>query len=91
MERSFAFLGPYDTILKNSRSFREPNLIKDASLPEIEPAIYRYSGISYNTGSLTQLYKAIHSYTQLYRAIHSYTELYRAIQSYTQLYTAIQS
>ena len=51
MERSFAFLGPYDTILKNSRSFREPNLIKDASLPEIKDIsspLTIISGISYN-------------------------------------------
>ena len=51
MERSFAFLGPYDTILKNSRSFREPYLIKDASLPEIKDIsspLTIISGISYN-------------------------------------------
>ena len=52
MERSFAFLGPYDTILKNSRSFREPYLIKDASLPEIKDIsspLTIISGISYYT------------------------------------------
>ena len=55
MERSFAFLGPYDTILKKSRSFREPNLIKDASLPEIKDIsspLTIISGISYNTPTI---------------------------------------